>query len=135
MAVDKDAIAAVLAEIGTLLELKGENPFKTRAYHNAARILEGLTEPIEDLVAQDRLGEVQGIGAALQEKVTTLVRTGRLPYHEELKASVPSGLLELLGIQGLGPKKVRKLHEELGIDSVASLEAYSAASPEACSAA
>ena len=123
MAVDKDAIAAVLAEIGTLLELKGENPFKTRAYHNAARILEGLTEPIEDLVAQDRLGEVQGIGAALQEKITTLVRTGRLPYHEELKASVPPGLLELLGIQGLGPKKVRKLHEELGIDSVASLEA------------
>ena len=95
MPVDKDAIAAVLAEIGTLLELKGENPFKTRAYHNAARILEGLTEPIEDLVAQDRLGEVQGIGAALQEKVTTLVRTGRLPYHEELKASVPPGLLEL----------------------------------------
>ncbi len=122
-AVDKDQVAVVLTEIGTLLELKGENPFKTRAYHNAARMLEGLNESLSRVVAEGRLGELKGIGEALQEKITTLVTTGRLPYHEELRASVPSGLLELLDLQGLGPKKVRKLHEELGVDSVATLVA------------
>ena len=120
---DKDQVAAVLEEIGTLLELQGENPFKTRAYHNAARTLEGLTVPLEQLVAEDRLGEVKGFGEALRDKVTTLVTTGRLPYHEELRASVPSGLLEMLEIQGLGPKKVRRLHLELGVDSVDALTA------------
>ncbi len=120
---DKDQVAAVLTEIGTLLELKGENPFKTRAYHNAARMLEGLNESLSRVVAEGRLGEMKGIGEALQEKITTLVTTGRLPYHEELRASVPSGLLELLELQGLGPKKVRKLYEELGVDSVMALAA------------
>ena len=119
---DKDQVAAVLVEIGTLLELKGENPFKTRAYHNGARILEGLTEPLEKLVAEDRLGGIKGIGEALQEKITTLVTTGRLPYHEDLKASVPPGLLDLLGLQGLGPKKVKRLYEELAINSIEALE-------------
>lgn len=120
---DKDQVAAVLTEIGTLLELKGENPFKTRAYHNAARTLEGLTEPLERMVTERRLGELKGIGEALQEKITTLVTTGRLPYHEELKASVPAGLLALLELQGVGPKKVKKMYDELGVDSLESLEA------------
>ncbi|MEY4689983.1 MAG: polymerase fused to phosphatase [Verrucomicrobiota bacterium] len=120
---DKEEVAAVLSEIGTLLELKGENPFKTRAYHNAARVLEGLTEPLEKIVAENRLGELKGFGEALQDKVTRLVTTGRLPYHDELKASLPPGLPALLEIQGLGPKKVKRLHDELGIDSVEKLEA------------
>jgi len=120
---DKEEVAAVLSEIGTLLELKGENPFKTRAYHNAARVLEGLTEPLEKIVAEHRLGELKGFGEALQEKVTRLVTTGTLPYHDELKASLPPGLPALLEIQGLGPKKVKRLHDELGIDSVEKLEA------------
>ena len=120
---DKEEVAAVLSEIGTLLELKGENPFKTRAYHNAARVLEGLTEPLEKIVAEHRLGELKGFGEALQEKVTRLVTTGKLPYHDELKASLPPGLPALLEIQGLGPKKVKRLHDELGIDSVEKLEA------------
>jgi len=121
--VDKDQVAAVMTEIGTLLELKGENPFKTRAYHNAARTLEGLNEPLARLVAEKRLGELKGIGEALQEKITTLVTTGRLPYHEELKASLPPGLLGLLELQGVGPKKVKKMYDELGVDSLESLEA------------
>ena len=121
--VDKDQVAAVMTEIGTLLELKGENPFKTRAYHNAARTLEGLNEPLAKLVAEKRLGELKGIGEALQEKITTLVTTGRLPYHEELKASLPPGLLGLLELQGVGPKKVKKMYDELGVDSLESLEA------------
>jgi hypothetical protein len=121
--VDKDQVAAVMTEIGTLLELKGENPFKTRAYHNAARTLEGLTEPLSTLVAEKRLGELKGIGEALQEKITILVTTGHLPYHEELKASLPPGLLELLELQGVGPKKVKKMYDELGVNSIESLEA------------
>ena len=120
---DKNEVAAVLAEIGTLLELKGENPFKTRAYHNAVRVLEALDGSLEKLVAEKRLGELKGFGEALQDKVTTLVTTGRLPYFEELKASLPPGLPALLEIQGLGPKKVKKLHDELGIDSMEKLEA------------
>ena len=120
---DKDQVAEVLAEIGVLLELKGENPFKTRAYTNAARLLEGLAEPLDKLVAEERLGELKGIGEALQDKITVLVTTGRLPYYEELKASIPAGLVELLDIPGLGPKKVRALHDRLGVDSTAKLEA------------
>ena len=123
MGMDKDGVVAVLNEIGTFLELKGENPFKTRAYVNAARTLEGLTEPLEKVVAEQRLGELKGFGDALQEKVALLVTTGSLPYYDQLKASVPAGLLELLDIQSLGPKKVKKLYDELAVDSVAKLEA------------
>lgn len=120
---DKDAVAAVLVEIGTLLELKGENPFKTRAYHNAARTIEGLTEPLTTIVAEGRLEGIKGIGDALREKITLLVTTGRLPYYDELKSSLPPGLVELLQLQSVGPKKVKKLYEELGVDSIPSLEA------------
>ena len=120
---DKEQVAAVLAEIGTLLELKGENPFKTRAYQNAARTLEGLTEPLDKIVAEQRLGEIKGFGDALVDKITQLVTTGNLPYYDELKASVAPGLIEMLGIPSLGPKKVKKLHDELGVDTIEALEA------------
>lgn len=119
---DKEQVAAILNEIGILLELKGENPFKTRAYTNAARTLEGLSVPLNTLVEEKRLGELKGFGEALVDKITTLVITGRLPYYEDLKASVPPGLVEMLDLQGLGPKKVKKLHDELGIDTLAKLE-------------
>ena len=120
---DKEQVAAVLTEIGTLLELKGENPFKTRAYVNAARTLEGLTEPLDRLITENRLGDIKGIGEALQEKITKLVQTGHLPYYEDLKASIPAGLVEMLQIPGLGPKKVKAMHDKLGIESVEQLEA------------
>lgn len=120
---DKEQVAAVLAEIGTLLELKGENPFKTRAYHNAARTLEGLAEPLDKIVAEGRLGEIKGFGDALVDKITKLVTSGSLPYYDELKASVAPGLVEMLGIPTLGPKKVKKLHDELGVDTIEALEA------------
>ncbi|MEW6304097.1 MAG: DNA polymerase/3'-5' exonuclease PolX [Verrucomicrobiota bacterium] len=119
---DKDQVAAILTEIGTLLELKGENPFKTRAYVNAARTLEGLTEPLEQLIAEDRLGDIQGIGDALKQKITELVATGRLAYYEDLKASIPAGLVEMLQIPGLGPKKVKAMHDKLGIETIEQLE-------------
>src|SRR4051794_40796526 len=104
---NKDEVAEVLVSIGTLLELKGENPFKTRAYHNAARMIETLSEPLEKIIAEKRLGDLKGIGGALQDKITLLVTTGGLPYYEELRASVPKGFVEMLEISGLGPKKIR----------------------------
>ncbi|MEK7684302.1 MAG: DNA polymerase/3'-5' exonuclease PolX [Verrucomicrobiota bacterium] len=119
---DKDQVADILQEIGVMLELKGENPFKTRAYTNAARTLEGLSEPLETLIAENRLGEIKGIGEALQKKITELVTTGKLGYYEELKASLPAGLLSLLQIPGLGPKKVKTLYEILGVTGLEQLE-------------
>lgn len=119
---DKDEVAAILIEIGTLLELKGENPFKTRAYENAARALEALNEPLTKVVAENRLGEIKGIGDALQKKITELVTTGKLAYYDDLKASVPAGMVAMLDIPGLGPKKIIALQKELGIESVEQLE-------------
>ena len=120
---DKDAVVEVLKEIGILLELKGENPFKTRAYVNGARTLEGLTESLGTLIQEKRLGEVKGIGKALVEKITELVETGELEYYTDLKASIPAGLIEMLDVQGMGPKKVKALHDKLGIESIEALEA------------
>lgn len=120
---DKDKVAEILVEIGTLLELKGENPFKTRAYSNAARTIESLAEPLATLVAEKRLGEIKGIGEALEQKITELVETGHLKYYEDLKASVPPGLVEMLQISGLGPKKIQALQKHLGVDTIEKLEA------------
>jgi DNA polymerase (family X) len=120
---DKDRVAEILNEIGTLLELKGENPFKTRAYANAARTLESLTEPLDKLVAENRLAEVKGIGEGIQKKITELVTAGKLAYYDELKASVPAGLVELLQIPGVGPKKVKAMNDRLGIETIEQLEA------------
>ena len=120
---EKEQVAEILVEIGTLLELKGENPFKTRAYTNAARAIEGLSEPLAKMAAENRLGEIKGIGEALTKKITELVTTGKLKYYDELKASIPPGLIEMLEIPGLGPKKIQALHQKLGVDSVEKLEA------------
>lgn len=115
---DNDAVADILNEIGVLLEVKGENPFKTRAYTNGARTIENLDEPLADIIAADRLKGIKGIGKALQEKVTTLVTTGELEYYENLKASIPQGLIEMLNIPGMGPKKVKAVWYELSITTV-----------------
>jgi DNA polymerase (family 10) len=119
---DKKQVAEILEEIGTLLELKGENPFKTRAYSNAARALSGVTDDLAELVADNRLREIRGIGEAIAEKITALVTTGRLKYYDDLRAQFPPGLLDLLRIPGLGSKKAKKLFEELGISSIEELE-------------
>lgn len=85
----KSEVIAILNETGTLLELIGENPFKVRAYTNAARALEGQTLEIEELVRSEKLGELPGFGEALTEKITTLVTTGGLKYYEDLKKKIP----------------------------------------------
>ena len=120
---DKEQIAQAFNNIATLLELKGENPFKSRAYLNAARAVEGLNEPLDKLLAEERLGEVKGIGESIQKKIVELMTTGRLAYYEELKAATPPGLVLMLEIPGLGPKKIKALHDELGIETVEQLEA------------
>lgn len=116
-------VAGVLEEIGLLLELAGENPFKSRTYSNMARRIETWGEDIEILVAERRLREVPGLGDALESKITELVTEGSLKYHEELRAQFPDSLFELFTIQGLGAKKIKALHDELGIDSLKKLEA------------
>src|SRR4029079_11834472 len=89
----KDDVADALDEIGTLLELKGENAFRTNAYHNAARLVQQLPGDLEQMVAEGKLEEVRGIGEALALKISTLVTTGKLPYLEDLRASIPAGLV------------------------------------------
>jgi len=118
----KPEIAEILEEIGTLLELKGENPFKVRAYRSGARVLESIEEKeLAGLVANGGLEEVPGIGQALAQKIAELHTKGRLEFYDKLKASVKPGLLEMLQIPGLGPKKIIALHSRLGISDIAAL--------------
>ena len=117
----KDQVASALREIGTILELQGENPFKCRAYLNGARTLETSATDLTELVRTNRLGELPGIGDALRDKITTLITTGKLPYLEELRSSIPAGLLPLLDLPGLGPKKLRALRDKLKIESLEAL--------------
>lgn len=119
----KEDVIELLESIARLLELKGENVFKIRAYTNAVRTLETFSGDFNALVEEKRLGEVGGIGSALEEKVTTFATTGHLPYFEALKAEFPSTLFDLFELQGLGPKKIKALWEELEITTVEGLEA------------
>lgn len=116
-----EQIASALSEIGTLLELRGENPFKSNAYHNGARTIEQTTEDIPNLVEEGRLGEIRGIGSTLQTVITALVREGRAPLLDELRAATPPGLLQMLRLPGMGPKKVKALHEA-GISDLVALK-------------
>ena len=118
----KDDVADALDEIGALLELKGENAFRCNAYFNGARTVRQLPDDLGDVVAQDRLGDVRGIGDTLREKIVTLVKTGRLPFLETLRDEVPAGLIEMRRLPGLGAKKIKSLHEALGVDTVAKLK-------------
>ncbi len=119
---DKETVVQILEEIGTLLELKDENVFKIRAYHNAARVLEGQSDDLKTLIETGKLEELKGIGPAISEAVRELFQKGKLKYYEDLKKSFPSGVLDLLRIQGLGPKRVKVLYGKLKIKSVEELE-------------
>lgn len=122
MKMDKAQIAQVFDEIATILELKGENVFKVRAYQNAARTLEGLDADLEKLVASGEITAIRGIGKNLADHIAELMTTGKLKEYEALRRSVPEGVLQMLAIQGLGPKKVKALWTELGITGVDTLE-------------
>lgn len=120
----KNEIADVLSEIATLLELKGENPFKVRAYQMGARALEAVEEAeLARLIQTEELRTVKGIGEALAQKISVLHETGTLEFYKKLKASVEPGLVEMLQIPGLGPKKIRALRDKLSIVDVVTLTA------------
>src|SRR5438270_6473643 len=119
----KAQIAEVLQEIATLLELKDENPFKIRAYSNAARSLETWGGNVSDLQDEEALAKIPGIGKAIAAKIKELAATGSLKYVEELRAEFPAAILELFSISGLGAKKIKALYEQLHISSIEQLRA------------
>ena len=118
----KEQIAEVFESIAQMLELKGENVFKIRAYTNAARALEIYTGDLTAAVGEGRLDEIAGVGKAIADKITELVATGQLAFFERLKAEFPPGIFEMFEVQGLGPKKIKALWEKLGIITIADLE-------------
>jgi DNA polymerase (family X) len=117
----KSQIDEVLQEIATLLELKDENPFKIRAYANAARSLETFGGNLSDLQDEEALAKIPGIGKAIAAKIKELSATGSLKYVEELRAEFPAAILELFSISGLGAKKIKALYEQLHISSIEQL--------------
>ena len=122
MTVTNKEVAAVLTRIGHLLEIRGENPFKVRAYYGAARVVEQLGEDIGNVAAEGALGELPGFGAALTEKVTELLTTGHLSYMDEVMEGLPPGILTLMAIPEVGPKKVKLFYDALGIGTITQLE-------------
>ncbi|MBX3471865.1 MAG: DNA polymerase/3'-5' exonuclease PolX [Planctomycetes bacterium] len=119
---DNKTIEATLLEIARTLELKGENPFKVRAYENAARAVASLEEDVATLIREERLKHIPGIGASIREKLLELCGTGQLAYLEELRAGIPAGVFDLMKVQGMGPKKTKAVWELLGVTSLEELE-------------
>src|SRR6218665_3414580 len=115
MPVTRENLAGVLEEIALLLELKGENPFKIRAYRQGADTVRGYDGDIVELAVKNELKGIKGIGDALQDKLHELASTGSLQFHQKLRAEFPAGLFELFELQGLGPKKIMALYKTLGV--------------------
>ena len=118
-------IAAAFDQVADLLEFQGANPFRVRAYRQAARILGDLTEPVEQILTdpQRKLTEIEGIGKDLAEKITTLETSGKLPILEELRAQVPQSVLAILRVPGLGPKRAATLFHDLQVATLDDLRA------------
>jgi DNA polymerase (family X) len=123
MTMETARIAKVLDEMGTMLEINGENPFRCRAYHTAAQSLMNLPDDLTEMIADGRLKEVPGIGDTMYAKIVQLTTTGQLPAYDDLRRSTPPGLVALLRVPGLGPKKIKTLHDELKIETLADLRA------------
>src|SRR6058998_3062126 len=117
----KEEIAGVLEQIATLLELKNENPFKIRAYTNAARAIETFGGNISNFQDEEALSKIPGIGKSIALKIKELAANGSLKYLEELNAEFPSGIHELFLLPGLGAKKIKALHDKLQISSIEQL--------------
>jgi DNA polymerase (family 10) len=120
---DKKAVAQVLEQIAAFLELKSENPFRIRAFRTAARAITASSGDLRESIEDGSLASVKGVGPATLQIVTELVRTGKASMLEELREKIPPGLVEMLELSGLGVAKIRQIHEVLGIDSLAELEA------------
>ena len=123
MPVHNADVAALFEEVADLLAIQGENAFRIRAYRNAARTLNQLSRPVADLVAaEEDLSDLPDIGDDLAGKIATIVDTGTLPLRDELAQDTPPAVADLLRIPGLGPKRVRRLRDDLGVDSRADLK-------------
>ncbi len=120
--ITRDHLAEVLEEIALLLELKGENTFKIRAYRNGSEIVQSFDGDIVQRARENDLKGIKGIGEALQQKLHELASSGLLAFHQNLRNEFPEGLFELLELQGLGPRKVRALYEELSVASLGGLK-------------
>jgi DNA polymerase (family 10) len=120
--VDKGQVAAVLEDVGNLLELTGGNPFEARAYQNAARTLSALEGDIEEIVRTKAIERVPGLGKTLVARITELVSTGHMAFYDELQAQVPPGLRQMLRIPGLGPKRVKQIYDSLSISTLDELK-------------
>jgi DNA polymerase (family X) len=118
----KEEIAGVLEQIATLLELKAENPFKIRAYTNAARAIETFGANVSNFQDEEAVAKIPGIGKSIAVKIKELAETGSLSYFRELSAEFPAGILELFSLPGLGAKKIKALHDSLGVSSIAQLQ-------------
>ncbi|MEA3365791.1 MAG: helix-hairpin-helix domain-containing protein, partial [Candidatus Hydrogenedentes bacterium] len=119
---NRKEVAATLEEIALLLDLSGENPFKARAYINVARQILHSETDIALLVKEKRLRELKGVGDALEQKITELVTTGQLKYHQELRSKFPNSLFDLFKIPSLGAKRIKTLYEDLGVKTLGELE-------------
>jgi DNA polymerase (family 10) len=115
-------IARILGEIADLLEIKGENPFKVRAYQRAAQAIEGLAAQLSDMRGRQPFTDIPGVGSSIAEKIEELLGTSQCRYHQELLAEFPASLAALLSIPEVGPRKAKALHDQLGITSVDELE-------------
>ena len=115
-------VAEFLENIADMLEIKGDSVFRVRAYHDAARSIESLNEPIEVIEQRGELCEIPGIGESIAAKIKEYIETGRSAYYDELRKQITPGLAELLQVPGVGPKKARLFYEQFGIDSVEKLE-------------
>jgi DNA polymerase (family 10) len=120
---DHQDIARLLSELGQRLLLAGENPYRARAYSRAAESLLRLTVPLEDVIAQNRMREVPGVGAALESVIRQLWDEGTTPRLEQLRSEVPAGVLQLLRIPGISPDKILRIFRELGTETLDELEA------------
>ncbi len=115
-------VAEILRKIAQLLEIKGDNPYRIRAYERAAQTIEALTKDVEELAKEEKLEKLPGIGADLASKIREILRSGTLSLYEDLKKEIPPILLTFLEIPGLGPKKVKAIYEKYGITSLEELE-------------
>jgi len=119
---DNNFVAQILGDIARILQLKSDNPFRIRAYERAAQAIEGLSEDIQRLVNEGRLTDIPGIGKDISAKIEEIVKTGKLKFLEELKKTIPSGLLDVMDVPSVGPKTTKLLYDKLKIGSIDDLE-------------
>src|SRR3989338_7733376 len=117
-------VAEIFYNIAKILEIKGDNPFRIRAYERAAQNIEGLAQDLEEFITEDKLTTIPGIGKDLAGKIKEIVKTNKLKDFELLKKTIPVGLLEMLSIPGVAPKTAKMLFDKLKIKDIQTLEKY-----------